>query len=233
MHFLTRIETSIINLLLFRSFTQTLDGIDPSTFSKVPTKKKKKNVHHQKQASNQHKILNSNHDKSSIRTQPSMSDFGFGTTGRFNFKKHFSKTKHQMHQANFRRTGFSMPKISSFVAIRNHEIVMVKHKLKQDAIGDVCLPQCDVADVSCNCAKLFECVKSMDEYDLAVLTAGGYVDVTPGSETYGKFSVSTKELNLFGFDQNLRQKLQDIKDLVDSNDSSDEEQCINVLGECK
>jgi hypothetical protein len=107
---------------------------------------------------------------------------------------------------------------------------MLKHQLRQEAIGEICLPHCDANDMACNCELLFNCVKKIDEYDLAVLTAKGYIDTSPGSEDYGAFSISAKNLNLFNLNQNLKRKLEEIRGLVDNNSSSDRDQCISVLG---
>ena len=146
--------------------------------------------------------------------------------GQFGFDFQSIKKHTQAH-----RKGLSMPKISSLLSVHDRETVMSKHRLRQEAMGEVCLPQCNMTDVTCNCEQLFGCVKKMDEYDLAVLTADGYIDTASGSETYGEFSVSAKELNLFNLDQDIRQKLQNIKDRVDSSISSDQEECLTVLGE--
>ena len=71
-------------------------------------------------------------------------------------------------QIKVQRKGFKLPKLSAFVSLHDHEAVMIKHQVRQEAIGDVCLPECDVSDAECNCNKLFTCAEAMDEYDLAV-----------------------------------------------------------------
>jgi hypothetical protein len=61
----------------------------------------------------------------------------------------------------------SMPRIHSFIADHEVDTVMAKHQRKLTASDDVCLPQCDVSEEECNCNRLFDCVKELDEYDLA------------------------------------------------------------------
>ena len=70
-------------------------------------------------------------------------------------------------QTRFQRKGVSLPKISTFVSVRDQASVMLKHQLRQEAM-DVCLPECSESDMACNCAKLFGCVQQLNEYDLAV-----------------------------------------------------------------
>ncbi len=50
-----------------------------------------------------------------------------------------------------------------------------------------------------------------------MLTAGGYIDTNAGSSTYGEFSIEVNKLNLYQFDVGIRQKLRDVKALVDDN----------------
>jgi hypothetical protein len=154
-------------------------------------------------------------------------EFGGNNAGHFRFKAPESIWNHVKSQG---RKGFNMPKVTTIVSAKDFETVMLKHQLRQEAIGEVCLPHCDVNDMACNCEVLFDCVRKIDEYDLAVLTAKGYIDTSPGSEDYGAFSISAKNLNLFNLDQNLRGKLEDIRALVDNSSSSDRGQCISVLG---
>ena len=58
------------------------------------------------------------------------------------------------------------------------------------------------------------------------LTAGGYIDTNDGTEKFGGFTVPVNELDLFNFDQSLKKKLQDVKDLVNGNDEGN---CDAVL----
>ena len=218
--------TSTINrtplLLLFssrfvhRDFTQILEEIDPSTLEKVATMKKKS-----PKVRSKYGHPKSKHTSNDPMTNPSFkidpSQMGLDFQG---IKKH----------AQSHRKTLSMPKISALLSVNDREAIMLKHRIRQEAMGEVCLPQCNMTDVTCNCKKLFDCVNKIDEYDLAVLTADGYIDTTPGSETYGAFSVSAKKLNLFNLDQDIHQKLNNIKNLVRSSSSSNQEQCLTVLG---
>ena len=218
-------------------FLSSLEEIDASTFEAAFTKKKNYlNSNHkggndnspETEEHSNFKFGNSasHFDPSSLFTNSDQ--FDYGNAGIFsNFVKQ-SNSQSINKQNWIHRKGYSLPKISSFVSLRDHNIVMSKHQLRQKAIGDVCLPECGVSDVTCNCGKLFTCVKQMDEYDLAVwaglfsswvlyycetdyfssfifisLTAGGYVDKTPGSKNYGKFTVSAESVStLKHFDLN-------------------------------
>ena len=120
-----------------------------------------------------------------------------------------------------------MPSLSKFVSVHDHAIVMEKHRARKNAIGDVCSPQCEVNDMTCNCKKLFDCVQNMTEYDLAVLIAGGYVDTNTGSATYGELNIHASNLNLYQFDVGIKQKLADVKALAIP--SRNPTQCTAVL----
>eukprot|EP00956_Cyclotella_meneghiniana_P011852 scaffold16650_cov38-Cyclotella_meneghiniana.AAC.6 len=116
------------------------------------------------------------------------SDFKSGNTGGIsNFMK-TSSLKSIQKQMKVQRKGISLPKLSTLVSVRDFETVMSKHKLRQEAM-EVCLPECDISDTACNCRRLFDCVNKLDEYDMAALTAGGFIDSTVGSENYGEFGV--------------------------------------------
>ena len=222
-HFLTFKHTSQM------FFLSSLEEIDASTFEAAFTKKKNYlNSNHKGGKNNSPETEEHSHfkfgnsashfDPSSLFTNSDQ--FDYGNAGIFsNFVKQ-SNSQSINKQNWIHRKGYSLPKISSFVSLRDHNIVMSKHQLRQKAIGDVCLPECGVSDVTCNCGKLFTCVEQMDEYDLAVwaglssswvlyycetdyfssfifisLTAGGYVDKTPGSKNYGKFTVSAENVS--------------------------------------
>eukprot|EP00956_Cyclotella_meneghiniana_P014462 scaffold21577_cov109-Cyclotella_meneghiniana.AAC.1 len=121
------------------------------------------------------------------------SEFNSGNTGGFSKFMKTSSLKSIQKQMKVLRSGISLPKLSTLVSVRDHETIMSKHRLRQEAM-DVCQPECDVFNASCNCHKLFECVKKLDEYDMAVLTARGFIDVTAGSENYGEFSVGADKV---------------------------------------
>ena len=115
---------------------------------------------------------------------------------------------------------------------QNDATVMAKHQLRQDALGEgICLGR-NIDDWACHCKDLFQCVGDMTEYDLAVLIAGSFIDITPGSESFGNFSISVEDLNLFaadkGIDDNL-DRIQSITTLTNINPSKDT--CITVLKE--
>ena len=177
----------------------------------------------------------------------SFGNFDFGGLGARNAQDIHKKMKSAIK-------GFSMPKLSNFVSVHDHAAVMEKHQARETALGDVCIPLCQVNDAQCNCNKLFDCVQNMTEYDLAVLTAGGYIDNTSGSSTYGEFRIQVNKLvssffqnfaftlitystcltallyiqNLFNFER-IGEKLQQVKSLVNISSSSDSTQCTNIL----
>jgi uncharacterized protein YukE len=63
------------------------------------------------------------------------------------------------------------------------------------------------------------------------LTAGGFIDKTPGSENFGGFSVAVSDLDLFDADGGLRSKLQDLRNKVASSSSDNPDQCNAVLSQ--
>ena len=62
--------------------------------------------------------------------------------------------------------GFSLPDMSNFLSDYEYGIVMEKHQLRKEAIGDICLPKCNVTEEECNCKKLFGCVQNMTEVSM-------------------------------------------------------------------
>eukprot|EP00956_Cyclotella_meneghiniana_P013064 scaffold18706_cov41-Cyclotella_meneghiniana.AAC.1 len=155
------------------------------------------------------------------------SEFNSGNAGGFS---NFMKTpslKSIQKQMKVQRKGISLPKLSTLVSVRDHETIMSKHRLRQEAM-EVCLPECAVSDKPCNCRKLFDCVTKLDEYDMAVLTARGFIDVTAGSENYGEFSVGADKLNLYDL-EDIGKRLQAVKHTVQSGNSNDSSNCNAVL----
>lgn len=130
------------------------------------------------------------------------------------------------HKKKFNRHGITLPKISSLVSIRDQVTVMTKHQLRKDAI--TCTEKCGLNDFECKCSKLIECVKRMDAYDFAVLLGGGYIDTSQG-KNHGNFKIATKDLNLFAYDLDIIQKLQEVQNLADSIGSNDQQQCSSLL----
>lgn len=145
-----------------KDITQSLEAIDLSAFSKSSSKKEPNSSPQQVKPMPKDDKFNSNFDGNRDNF-----DQNFFYTGQFNNARH--ALKHIQKHTKSMRNGFSFPKLSTIIIDQQqHDIVMAKHLLRQNAIGDVCLPQCNVTDVECNCRKLFSCVKRMDEYDLAV-----------------------------------------------------------------
>jgi hypothetical protein len=133
--------------------------------------------------------------------------------GGFDFLSHPEASfKHHMHH---NRKGFSLPKISSFCSANDHEIIMAKHQVRQDALGeDVCQPKYEITDWEGNCNELFHCVSDMTPNDLLTLNADGYLDTTPGSQTIGELTVHPNDLNLYDMDHDIRGKLEHVKGLA-------------------
>jgi hypothetical protein len=212
--------------IVHREFAQTLSDVDVSTLTKLSSSKKKNpNLHPNTDKHPNLKIKQTFHGP-----KVDSDEFRFGSFNMGHFKAYESIWNHVKSHG---KKGFGLPKVNTLVSTKDFETVMLKHQLRQEAIGEICLPHCDINDMACNCEILFDCVRKIDEYDLAVLAAKGYIDTSPGSENYGAFGISAKNLNLFNLDQNLRRKLEDIRGLVDSSSSSDRDQCISVLGKFK
>ena len=113
------------------------------------------------------------------------------------------------------RKGFSLPKISSFCSADDHDIIMARHQVRQDALGeDVCKPKYEITDWASNCNELFHCVSDMTPNDLLTLNADGYLDTIPGSQTIGELTVHPNDLNLYDMDRDIRKKLAKLKGLV-------------------
>ena len=58
---------------------------------------------------------------------------------------------------------FSMPRLGKFTNFHKDDIIMAKHQLRVDALGDKC-SSCKPNEWKCNCEKLFSCVNDMTEY---------------------------------------------------------------------
>ena len=95
------------------------------------------------------------------------SEFNSGNAGGFSNLMKTASLKSIQKQMKVQRKGISLPKLSTLVSVRDHETIMSKHRLRQEAM-EVCLPECAVSDKPCNCRKLFDCVTQLDEYDMAV-----------------------------------------------------------------
>ena len=170
--------------------------------------------------------------------------FGFGSAGgghqsipngNFHpndFFKNPSLVKNLLNRHKASNGGdFSTPNLSKFTNFHNDNIIMAKHQIRLDALGDTCAPRCDLEDSSCNCKRLFECVGDMTEYDLAVLVAGGFIDTNPSSNTYGAFTIPVEQLNLYNADEGVSAKLADIKAKAVDNNIGNLTKCAEVLQE--
>ena len=174
-------------------FSSTLSEIDLSTLSKLSAKKDtelKATSHPKARGSQPFKkesatafnkfghFAKFSQDPSSFATKASASTVP-------DFQKQFKLSA---------RSGISLPSLNVFLDPEQHEIVMVKHQQRQQDVGEQCFPNCQPNDITCNCDRLFQCVLKLDEYDLAVLNAGGFTDTTVGSENFGSFSVTADEV---------------------------------------
>jgi hypothetical protein len=63
------------------------------------------------------------------------------------------------------------------------------------------------------------------------LTAGGFIDKTPGSDNFGSFSVAVSDLALFDADGGLSSKLQDLRNKVASSSSDNPDDCNAILSQ--
>lgn len=118
---------------------------------------------------------------------------------------------------------------SSF--FQKDDIIVAKHQARQEALLGVegCDKICDPDEVLCNCENLFNCVKKMTKYDLAVLIAGGFIDTDPSSENFGNITVSAESLSLFDAEEGVKDKLDRIQ--KEAVDHTDLDQCKGVLSE--
>eukprot|EP00956_Cyclotella_meneghiniana_P037741 scaffold143621_cov36-Cyclotella_meneghiniana.AAC.2 len=212
-----QIHSEVFNQIVdfSKKLFNTLEDIDLPLLDDVSSKKKTSHVN-----------SNFRHHKSKPNTknkqQSAFDEFNSG-----NFMK-IPTAQSIRKQVKVKGRGISLPKISTFVSVRDYNTVMSKHQLREEKM-DVCSSECEVSNITCGCSKLFDCVQKLNEYDLAVLSAGGFIDDTAGSDNYGKFTVQTDELNLFNWDQDISKALQDVKDLVEESNPGDKEQCIAVL----
>eukprot|EP00584_Thalassiosira_punctigera_P027883 CAMPEP_0172576342 /NCGR_PEP_ID=MMETSP1067-20121228/137666_1 /TAXON_ID=265564 ORGANISM="Thalassiosira punctigera, Strain Tpunct2005C2" /NCGR_SAMPLE_ID=MMETSP1067 /ASSEMBLY_ACC=CAM_ASM_000444 /LENGTH=2652 /DNA_ID=CAMNT_0013369009 /DNA_START=2375 /DNA_END=10333 /DNA_ORIENTATION=- len=129
-----------------------------------------------------------------------------------------------------RASSGSMPKLGKYTNFHNNDIIMSKHQLRLDALGNICAHSCKLENSTCLCSRLFDCVRNMTEYDLAVIIAGGFIDTNPSSNTFGNFSVPANQLNLYNADQGVAAKLSTLKSKALGN-SANTQNCNAVLGE--
>jgi hypothetical protein len=165
-------------------FTQdvvnTLDNIDVTKLARSTSKKKKQTNIHLKSGGQESEPrpkmdrffnnIGATFDKPLFEFDSV--NYGSGGNSEFNanFINHFTNPKviQQNSGTKFMRRGLTMTDPKTFISPQHHEIVMAKHKLRRNAIGEVCLPRCEVSDDGCICAQLFNCVKRISEYDLAM-----------------------------------------------------------------
>ena len=157
---------------LSKEFTESLEDIDLSQYAQASSKKKpnirpKSTYHHEKKPFTNEYFQDGQFDFSSFtKTSTNPSDFN-SAAGVFNGFIANPTAKSIYKQVHFQGKGISLPKISTFVSVRDHGKVMSKHRIRQQAM-DVCLPNCEVSDTECNCERLFDCAQKLDEYDMAV-----------------------------------------------------------------
>ena len=131
-----------------------LGGIDPSIFSATQSHEGSKNKHFY-----QDRFFGG---ESSFRFPQSSANANHHAS---NFFKSPSSIKKLLRHQRSRMAGsISMPKLSKFTNFHNDDIIMAKHQLRVDALGDTCAPTCEIEDDSCMCERLFECVNEMTEY---------------------------------------------------------------------
>ena len=172
-----QIDPKVLNKIVEFSneFLGTLEDINLSQLQDAPTKKKTPHLsstsrlHNSKPPPKNKQQSAVNFENDGFDATPFFqmnSEFNSGNARGFsNFmKSHTVKNIHRQMQVQ--RKGISLPKLSTLVSIRDYETVMSKHRLRQEAM-EVCLPECDISDTACNCLRLFDCVKKLDEYDMA------------------------------------------------------------------
>ena len=154
---------------LSKEFSESLEDIDLSQYAEASSKKKtnirpKSTYHQEKRQDAQFSF--------SSFTKMSTNSFDFSSDSGVKNGFITNPTTKSIHkQMHFQRKGISLPKISTFVSVRDHGKVMLKHQIRQQAMG-ICLPSCEVSNTedsrACNCERLFGCVQKLDEYDMAV-----------------------------------------------------------------
>ena len=56
-----------------------------------------------------------------------------------------------------------MPPLSKYTSFHKDTIIMAKHQVRLDALGDKCPQDYSLDDAECNCRKLFACVTKMTD----------------------------------------------------------------------
>ena len=131
---------------------QAFNDIDLAYFTQYKSKKDKK-------VKPEKKHFDFRNDNIKFDTAGGAGDFNFyksfdaASASQFNFGKSSFDAKQFKVNSKYMRKGYSFPKPKSFLPPHEHDIVMMKHKLRQHAIGDVCLPQCARDDEECNCQR--------------------------------------------------------------------------------
>ena len=159
---------------LSKDLSETLEDIDLSLLEDASSKQKIRHTSSSRRHKSQSLPKNKHQTSFDFETAhfdatsffQMNSEFNSGNTGGFsNFMKTSSKSIQK--QMKVQKRGISLPKISTLVSVRDYETIMSKHRTRQEAMGAVCLPECDVSNAACNCRKLFKCVKKLDAYDMA------------------------------------------------------------------
>lgn len=78
--------------------------------------------------------------------------------------KHPAATGSTMRHHRAVPTGkLKMPPLSKFTYFHKDKIVMAKHQVRLDALGDKCPQDCPLENSECNCRKLFACVTRLTD----------------------------------------------------------------------
>lgn len=168
-----QIQPEIIDQLasLSSDFAHTLDDLDMTTLLTKLSSKKRTGFHQSRSSG-----TSDTHGKKPKPKKKPQHQFDFGKDSSFfqtggvfgeNFMEDHPTVQSIHKQVKMHRKGISLPSINSFVSVRDHETVMSKHQQRKEEMG-VCEPECSVSDKTCNCGKLFSCIKKMDDYDMAV-----------------------------------------------------------------
>ena len=108
----------------------------------------------EKNTSNAFKVESSHFEFSSISTQSNQESSSQSTS-----LKHPTTMESARRHYRAVPTGkLKMPPLSKFTSFHKDTIIMAKHQVRLDALGDKCPQDCSLNDAKCNCKKLFACV---------------------------------------------------------------------------
>ena len=113
----------------------------------------------EKNTSNAFKVESSHFEFSSISTQSNQERSSQSTS-----LKHPTTMESARRHYRAVPTGkLKMPPLSKFTSFHKDTIIMAKHQVRLDALGDKCPQDCSLNDAKCNCKKLFACVTKMTD----------------------------------------------------------------------